>query len=129
MPDRTGNGYWLVTNHGRRLRLRRRRPSTADRRAQSVPVVDAVATPDGHGLLAALRQRRRGRLRRRRHHGRPLGYVNAFNPATAIFPTADGQGYWVAAARGDVFSYGDAPYMGSMAAAGLNGEIIAGFGF
>ena len=35
----------------------------------------------------------------------------------------------MASARGDVFSYGDAPYLGSMAAAGLNGEIIAAFGF
>ena len=59
----------------------------------------------------------------------PLGYVNAFNPATSIFPTADGKGYWVASGRGDVFAYGDAPYLGSEAAAGLNGEIIAAFGF
>ena len=61
--------------------------------------------------------------------GAPTGYVNAFNPATTIFPTVDNQGYWVASARGDVFSYGDAPYLGSEAAAGLNGEIIAAFGF
>ena len=58
--------------------------------------------------------------------GGPVGYVNAFNPAATIFPTVDGKGYWVASARGDVFSYGDSPYLGSMAAAGLNGEIIGG---
>ena len=61
--------------------------------------------------------------------GAPVGYVNGFNPATAIFPTVDGQGYWVASGRGDVFSYGVSPYLGSEAAAGLNGEIIAAFGF
>ncbi len=31
--------------------------------------------------------------------GAPLGYVNGFNPASAIFPTADGKGYWVASGR------------------------------
>ncbi len=61
--------------------------------------------------------------------GAPVGYVNGFNPATTIFPTVDNQGYWVASARGDVFSYGDSPFLGSMAAAGLNGEIIGAFGF
>ena len=61
--------------------------------------------------------------------GAPLGYVNGFKPATAIFPTVDGQGYWVASGRGDVFSFGDSPFLGSVAAAGLNGEIIAAFGF
>ena len=53
----------------------------------------------------------------------------SFNPAAAIFRTADGFGYWVAAARGDVFGYGSAPYLGGMAAAGLNGQIIGAFGF
>ena len=58
--------------------------------------------------------------------GVPVGYVNVYNPATSIFPTADGRGYWVAAARGDVFPFGNAPFMGSMSASGLNASIIAG---
>jgi hypothetical protein len=58
-----------------------------------------------------------------------VGYVIVYNPATAIVPVADGHGYWVGAARGDVFSYGDAPFLGGMAATSLNGSIIAADGF
>ena len=94
-----------------------------------MPVVDAVATPDGHGYWLLYANGVVANFGDATNFGAPLGYVNAFNPATAIFPTADGQGYWVASARGDVFSYGDSPFLGSMAAAGLNGEIIAAFGF
>ena len=35
----------------------------------------------------------------------------------------------MASTRGDVFAYGNAPWLGSMAGKALNGEIIAGFGF
>ena len=51
-----------------------------------------------------------------------------FNPATAIFATADGGGYWVASANGSVDNYGDAPDDGSMAGTPLNGSIIAATG-
>ena len=37
-----------------------------------------------------------------------------FNPATAVFATSDGGGYWVGAANGAVENYGDAPNDGSM---------------
>ena len=104
-------------------------PSTAAPPPSSVPVVDAVATPDGHGYWLLYANGAVDSFGDAANLGAPVGYVNAFNPAAAIFPTADGQGYWVASARGDVFSYGDAPYLGQQAAAGLNGEIIAAFGF
>ncbi len=128
MPDRTGNGYWLVTSLGSVYAFGDAAyyggptPST-------VPVVDAVATPDGHGYWLLYANGVVDNFGDATNFGAPLGYVNGFNPATAIFPTADGQGYWVASGRGDVFSYGDSPYFGSEAAAGLNGEIIAAFGF
>jgi hypothetical protein len=51
------------------------------------------------------------------------------NKASAIFPDADGGGYWVAAADGAVFSYGDATNEGSMVGNALNGSIIAASGF
>jgi hypothetical protein len=35
----------------------------------------------------------------------------------------------VASAKGDVFTYGNAPFLGSMSATPLNGPIIAAFGF
>jgi len=38
-------------------------------------------------------------------------------------------GYRVASARGDVFCYGNALFLGSLAATNVNGRIIAGFGF
>ena len=92
-----------------------------DRRARPVPVVDAVATPDGHGYWLLYANGEWTAFGDAPNLGEPVGYVNAYNPASAIFPTADGQGYWVASARGDVFSYGNAPYLGSESAAGLNG--------
>jgi hypothetical protein len=128
MPDATGMGYWLVTNVGAVYAFGDAvfygAPS-----ASSVPVVDAVATPDWHGYWLLYANGVVDGFGDAANMGSPVGYVNSFNPASAIFSTADGKGYWVATARGDVFSYGDAPYLGSMAAVGLNGNIIAAFGF
>ncbi len=128
MPDRTGNGYWLVTNLGAVYAFG---DATyyGSPAAASVHVVDAVATSDGHGYWLLYANGVVANFGDATNFGAPVGYVNGFNPATTIFPTADNQGYWVASARGDVFSYGDSPYLGSMAAAGLNGEIIGAFGF
>ncbi len=46
----------------------------------------------------------------------------------AIFTTADGGGYWVAATNGAVHPYGDATNDGSMAGQHLNAPIIAATG-
>ncbi len=128
MPDSTGNGYWLVTNLGAVYAFGDAQFYGAPP-AQSVPVVDAVPTPDWRGYWLLYANGDVDGFGDATTQGAPLGYVNEFNPASAIFPTADGKGYWVASGRGDVFAYGDAPYLGSEAAAGLNGEIIAAFGF
>jgi ligand-binding sensor domain-containing protein len=61
--------------------------------------------------------------------GGPVGSIGALNQASAIFSDADGGGYWVAAADGAVFPYGDATDEGSMAGNHLNGSIIAATGF
>ena len=53
----------------------------------------------------------------------------ASNPATAIFTTSDGGGYWIASANGTVDHYGDAPNDGGMSGTHLNGSIIAATGF
>jgi large repetitive protein len=128
MPDSTGKGYWLVTNVGAVYAFGDAQFYGAPP-AQSVPVVDAVPTPDWRGYWLLYANGVVAGFGDASTQGAPLGYVNGFNPASAIFPTADGKGYWVASGRGDVFAYGDAPYLGSEAAAGLNGEIIAAFGF
>jgi hypothetical protein len=61
--------------------------------------------------------------------GAPAGALGGLNPASAIFATADGGGYWVASGSGGVYPYGDAPNDGSMAGTRLNGSIIAATGW
>ena len=128
MPDHSGNGYWLVTTTGAVYAFGDASYYGAPT-PSSVPVVDAVATRDGNGYWLLFANGVVDNFGDATNFGAPVGYVNDFNQATTIFPTADDQGYWVASARGDVFSYGDSPFLGSMAAAGLNGEIIGAFGF
>jgi hypothetical protein len=128
MPDHSGNGYWLVTAAGAVYAFGDA-PFFGSPPPTGAQAVSAVATPDGNGYWIVDNNGAVWAFGDANAMGAPVGYVNVFNPATAIFPTSDGHGYWVAAARGDVFSYGDAPYLGSMAARGLNGQIIAGYGF
>ena len=63
------------------------------------------------------------------NYGDPVNETGGLNPATAIFTTADGAGYWVSAATGAVYAYGDAPNDGGTTGTHLNGSIIAGVGF
>jgi hypothetical protein len=128
MPDRTGKGYWLVTATGNVYSFGDASFYGAGS-PTTVPVVDAVATPDSHGYWLLYANGVVTPFGDAGQYGGPFGYTDFYNPATAIFRTADGEGYWVASARGDVFSYGSAPFLGGMSAAGLNGLIIAGFGF
>jgi hypothetical protein len=50
------------------------------------------------------------------------------NPATAIFATGDGGGYWVASANGTVDAFGDASNDGGANHYKLNGPIITASG-
>jgi Bacterial Ig-like domain (group 3) len=128
MPDHSGNGYWLVTTTGAVYAFGDA-PFFGTPPAQPDAVVDAVAAPNGQGYWILFANGAVFAFGSAPSDGAPVGYVNTYNPATAIFPTSDGLGYWVVAAHGDVFSYGDAPFLGGMAATPLNGPIIAGFGF
>ena len=46
------------------------------------------------------------------------------SPIVAIATTPSGEGYWLAAADGGVFSFGDAPYRGSLPALGLQVDAV-----
>jgi hypothetical protein len=128
MPDHSGKGYWLVTNVGGVYAFGDASFYGAPP-ANSVHVVGAVQTSDGGGYWLLYANGVVATFGDAINYGAPTGYVNGFNPATTIFPTLDSRGYWVASARGDVFAYGDSPFLGSMAGAGLNGEVIGAFGF
>ena len=97
MPDSTGKGYWLVTNLGAVYAFGDAQFYGAPA-AQSVPVVDAVPSPDWRGYWLLYSNGMVAGFGDATTSGAPLGYVNGFNPASAIFPTADGKGYWVASA-------------------------------
>ncbi|HXZ61922.1 MAG TPA: Ig-like domain repeat protein [Acidimicrobiales bacterium] len=128
LPDHSGNGYWLVTDEGYVYAFGDA-GYYGNAQVSGSLAVDAVATPDGHGYWILYANGTVLSFGDASPLGSPVGYVNQYNPATAIFTTADGHGYWVTAVRGDVFSYGNAPFLGGMAATNLNGGIIAAFGF
>ena len=46
-------------------------------------------------------------------------------PIVGMAPTPDGQGYWLVASDGGIFSYGDAQFYGSTGAIRLNQPIVA----
>jgi hypothetical protein len=53
---------------------------------------------------------------------KPGQMLNA--PVVGIAVTHSGQGYWEVGADGGVFTYGDAPFLGSMAGIRLNGPVV-----
>ena len=52
-------------------------------------------------------------------------FFTASAPVVGMAATADGGGYWLAATDGGVFSFGDAPFHGSMGGQHLNAPIVA----
>ncbi len=76
------------------------------------------------GLLAARVGRRRVQLRRRRaSSARPARCAST--PRSTAWPaTPSGNGYWLVASDGGVFSFGDADFYGSTGAIRLNSPIV-----
>ena len=110
-PD--GNGYWLVASDGGIF-------SYGDavfygsRGGQPLndPIVGMAACPIGPGLLAGRLRRWDLQLRRRRL--RRLGRFLTLNkPVVGMSWPSGGGGYWLVAADGGIFSYGDAIFNGS----------------
>ncbi len=46
-------------------------------------------------------------------------------PIVGIASTPDGKGYWEVASDAGIFSFGDAPFLGSMGGQPLNAPIVA----
>ena len=107
MPDASGNGYWLVTKTGNSMRSEMR------------PLWRSGGTDHGghfsrshaqwRRLLDSLRQWCVAPYGDAGSYGEDAGAFGGLNPATAIFTTSDGDGYWIASANGTVDQYGDAP--------------------
>jgi hypothetical protein len=53
-----------------------------------------------------------------------MGAMHLNKPIVGMATTPDGKGYWLVAADGGVFTYGDAPFYGSMGAMHLNKPIV-----
>ena len=117
-------GYWLVASDGGVFSFGTAQfwGSTGGI-ALNKPIVGMAATPDGERLLAGRLRRRHLRLRRRavlrldrrhraqqahRRHGR----------------RRDGNGYWLVASDGGIFSFGDAQFYGSTGGIHLNQPVV-----
>jgi hypothetical protein len=46
-------------------------------------------------------------------------------PIVGMAPTADGKGYWLSASDGGLFSFGQAPFLGSKGGSSLNAPVVA----
>ncbi|MHB1508068.1 MAG: putative Ig domain-containing protein [Acidimicrobiales bacterium] len=150
-PD--GKGYWLAGGGGRVLAFGNAHLFGSEDRAHSkVHIVDLARTPDGKGywLVAAngrvfafgdarlfgkvaARSLRQGvsNCKPAGRKGTAVAFVTAcqgqthpISPTVGIAATADGGGYWLAAANGSVFAFGDARSFGSMKGRHLTGRVV-----
>jgi hypothetical protein len=54
-----------------------------------------------------------------------MGGTRLNQPMIAISATPSGNGYWTVASDGGIFTFGDAPFLGSMGGTRLNRPIVA----
>ncbi len=123
-PTPDGQGYWLVALDGGVFSFGDAAfygSMGATRLNQ--PVVGMAATPDGQRLLVGGGRRRHLLLRRCRLL-RLDGAVPLVAPVTGMGATPDGRGYWLVAADGGIFTFGDAPFYGSMGGHVLNDPVV-----
>jgi hypothetical protein len=129
MPDASGHGYWVVTATGHVYTFGDA-PYFGAPGPQSVPVTSAVRSPNGEGYMILFANGVISSYGQTGFDGCPsVPEDGGLNPASAIFATSDGLGYWIATADGSVTNCGDAPNDGSMAGTRLNGSIIAATGW
>ena len=90
-------------------------PSSTARSARSTRLVADrrhAAHGDGQGLLDALAERSRLRLRRRRKRYGDIAGCSNYGGANRLLVSPTGKGYWIATADGSVISFGDAKRLG-----------------
>ena len=88
------------------------------------PIVGMAATADRRGLLARRLRRRHLQLRRRRASSARPAASRLNQPIVGMAATPTGKGYWLVAADGGIFSFGDAGFLGSTGAMRLNQPIV-----
>ena len=124
-PPRT-SGYWLVTADGTVYGFGNAGQLGSATGTPS-PVSGIAATPDGGGLLDRDPERQRLHVRRRRFYGSlPGDGVTPSRPVIGLVPTASEQGYWLIGGDGGIFAFGDAPFVGSLPALGIDITDIVG---
>ena len=95
-------------------------PSSTARRAPSTSTSPSSAWPRRlTGRVLARRLRRRHLQLRRRRLLRLDRAIRLNMPIVGMAPTADGDGYWLVAFDGGVFTFGDAGFYGSTAGTGV----------
>ena len=127
MPDASGKGYWVVTQTGHVYSFGDATYYGAPG-PQASPVTAASAHAERGRLPDPLGQRDRLRVRQWRGAW-GAGRAHRVRTGHGHLHHRRWRGYWVATANGGVYTYGDAPYDGSMAGTRLNGSIIAGTGW
>jgi hypothetical protein len=95
----------------------------AEGTAPRSPLVAVAATPDGGDGFWAVDANGRVGCSHVACYGQVTKRLN--QPVVDIVPTPDASGYWLTAADGGVFAFGDAHYYGSMAGQPLNKPIVA----
>ena len=120
-----GQGYWIVAsdggifNYGDAGFL-----GSAGALPLNKPVVGHGRDARRRRLLARGLRRRHLQLRRRRRSTAPPGRCTLNQPIVGMAATPDGGGYWLVAADGGIFSYGDAQFYGSTGSIHLNQPIV-----
>ena len=121
----TGDGYWLVdaagavSSHGSAVSY----GSMAGQHLNA-PINHIVATPDGRGLAGGLR---RGDLQFRGRRPSTVPWAASISTPAGGRHRADvrrAAGYWLVAADGGIFSFGDAAFHGSMGGQHLNRPVV-----
>ena len=103
----TGNGYWLVASDGGVFAFGDATfHGSMGGTPLNEPVVGISGMPDRRRVLAGGVRRRDLRLRIATFHG-SMGGMPLNKPIVGMASTVDGDGYWLVAADGGIFNFGD----------------------